>query len=118
MEEQERLEGVLVEKFDCKLSKVQSLEDYFSNETGPNGECTPCRVQPLASLYLGVLENAGEVQAAKQLGEAFETQDILTIARSMDNIRSSAKDEVKQELESLDCLAQSSLEDGDGQEAT
>lgn len=117
MAEEEKLNGVLIDKFECKLSKVQSLEEYFKEETGPNGECTPCRIQPLASLYAGVLENAGEVEAAKKLYEAYETQDILTIAKSMDTIKASAKNEIRQQLESLDCLAQSP-EVGDEQEAT
>ncbi len=95
------------EPFKCKLAQVESLEDYFSVEYGPNGECRPCRLGPLASLYLGVLENASDADHAKVLSKAYETRDILTIAKTMDSIKLSAKDAVRQELETLDCFAQS-----------
>ena len=105
-----------MEDFKCLLSTVESLEDYFSKENGPDGECRPCRLTPLASLYLGVLEGADPAQA-EALSTAFDTQDILVIARAMDDIKKGAKDPVRKELENLDCFVQSYKEEGvDGDE--
>ena len=95
------------EPFECKLTKVESLETYFATEFGPGGECRPCRLQPLASLYLGVLEQAGESRHAETLSNTYDGGDILTIARAMDTIRVSARDSVRKDLERLDCFAQS-----------
>ena len=95
-----------MDDFKCPLEKVESLETWFSKEFGPGGECRPCRVAPLASLYLGVLEQHGEAEQAKSLTVAFDTGDIMTIAKTMDTIKVGAKDTVRKELEDLDCLAQ------------
>ncbi|MDP2727851.1 MAG: hypothetical protein Q8P59_09950 [Dehalococcoidia bacterium] len=104
----ETIESLLPEGVgECQLSKVESLEAYFSQEFSPDGTCRPCQVQPLASLYLGVLERAGERQGAEALSTAYETGDTLTIARAMDNIKTGAKDGVRRVLEQLDCFAQS-----------
>lgn len=99
------------EEFTCPLSTVESLEDYFAKEFGPGGECRPCRVRPLASLYLGVLERVGDTKGAAELTAAYERQDILTIARAMDNIKSGAKEPIRKELRNLDCFAQSYQEE-------
>lgn len=95
------------EEFVCPLSEVESLENYFSQEFGPGGECRPCRLSPLASLYLGVLEQAGEQGQAEALSQVYEGGDLLTIARTMDNIKAGAKDKIRQDLRNLDCLVQS-----------
>lgn len=44
-----------IDGFKCNLSKVESLADWFSNEHSENGDCRPCRLKPLAELYLGTL---------------------------------------------------------------
>ena len=99
------------EEFECKLSKVESLEEWFSQEFGPEGECRPCLLAPLASLYLGVLEKEGATEEGEALSEAYDTGDILTIAKAMDTIKSRAKEDLRKELEDLDCLAQSYKEE-------
>ncbi|MGA2669856.1 MAG: hypothetical protein ABSF21_00310 [Dehalococcoidia bacterium] len=115
---EEKINNVAKEPFVCKLEKVETLKDYFSLEYGPNGECRPCRIKPLAELYLGNLEKAKADEPAKKLIEAYETEEILTIAETMDNIREDAKGDLRQELERLDCMVQSlkSKEDEDGKE--
>jgi len=100
---------------ECPLSEVESLEEYFSQEIGPNGTCRPCQIEPLASLYLEVLDRTEEQAAAQALIEAYDSKDILTIARAMDTIKAGARDEVRVELERLDCFAESfEAKDGEG----
>ncbi|MDP2730569.1 MAG: hypothetical protein Q8O55_08795 [Dehalococcoidales bacterium] len=96
------------EKFVCNLERIEPLESYFSIEYGPKGECRPCRVKPLAQLYKGALEDKGLTQQVGVLDEVYETGDILTIARAMDNIKANTEDKgLKSELENLDCFVQS-----------
>ena len=76
-------------------------------EIGPDEECRPCRMMPLASLYLTVLQKAGKTEDAKELEKVYETGDILTIAEFMDKIKMRAEDGLRQSLEGLDCFAQS-----------
>ncbi|MFA5391739.1 MAG: hypothetical protein WC331_09995 [Candidatus Omnitrophota bacterium] len=94
------------EQFVCTLSKVGSLKDYFSVEYGPKGECRPCRLRPMAELYLGVLEDEGEERHAEQLVKAYESGDILTIAEAMDTIKANVGEVVRQQLENLNCIGQ------------
>jgi hypothetical protein len=104
--------------FVCTLEKVETLKEYFSLEYGPGGECRPCRLRPLAELYLGNLEQAKEDEPAKKLVEAYETGEILTIAETMDKIREDAKGDLRQELDKLNCMVQSLKveEEKDGEE--
>jgi hypothetical protein len=92
---------------ECDLSTIEPLEEYFSQEFGPNGTCRPCQVEPLASLYLGVLEEAKASEAARKLSEAYETGDISTIAKTMDIIKGDASPGIREELQRLDCFTQS-----------
>lgn len=96
---------------ECKLDKVESLEVYFAEEFSPDGTCRPCQVGPLASLYMRVLEDGNEHQAAHDLSDAYDTADILTIAKAMDTIKENVSEGVRQELASLDCFAQSYVEE-------
>lgn len=92
---------------ECKLSKIESLEDYFSLEYGQDGECRPCRLQPLASLYLGTLEGARETKQAEELSKIYDGGDILTIAKKLDTIKSEVGESLRKDLMELDCFAQS-----------
>jgi hypothetical protein len=96
-----------INNFKCALKQVEPLKKYFSLEYGPNGECRPCRMTGLASLYLANLEKSNETQAAAKLKKIYEGGNLLTIAEEMDNIRLSAKDELRKNLEELDCFVQS-----------
>lgn len=93
----------------------EPMETWISKEFGPDGECRPCRMAPAASLYLGVLEKANMSEAAKQLEEAYETENPLTLGKAMDNIKASAKEPIKAELQKIDCFTQS-YQSEDGQE--
>ena len=96
---------------ECKLDVVESMEEYFSQEYGDNGTCRPCQLAPLASLYLGALERANDSKAASDLSTAYDSGDILTIAKAMDTIKAVAGQGLRQELEKLDCFTQSYVAD-------
>jgi hypothetical protein len=96
----------MIDGFTCKI-KPEKLEAYFSLEQGYEGECRVCRVQPLASLYLKALEDAGAKKSSETLEKAYAGGDVLTIARTMDTIRERAEGQLRQSLEELDCFTQS-----------
>ncbi len=87
--------------------KPEPMETWISLEFGPDGECRPCRMAPAASMYLGVLEKENLPDAAKQLEDAYESEDPLTLAKAMDSIKVSAKEPIKQKLKEIDCFTQS-----------
>jgi len=107
-QEEKDMHSTYMEGFQCKI-KTEPLKDWFATEFGPDGdgECRPCRMLPLASLYLGVLQKAGKTEDAKGLEKVYEGGDILTIAEYMDKIKMRAEEGLRQSLEGLDCFAQS-----------
>ena len=95
-----------LEDFACMLSKIEPLEEWFSVKDDEES-CRPCKLQPLASMYVGELEEVGEQELADSLKATFEEGDILTIAQTMDAIKASVEDNTRKSLEKLDCFTQS-----------
>jgi hypothetical protein len=92
--------------FTCHLKTVSPVLAWI--ERGDvDDNCPPCLLAPLASYYLGALNDANELIHASRLQEVFEGGDLLTIARVMDKIKADVGDRLKFELETLDCMAQS-----------
>lgn len=94
------------EKFVCPLPKVPSLEEWWKRgETKEN--CPPCLLLPLASYYVGTLEERGLVDQANRLKEVHDKAngDGLPIAIEMDRIKKEVPPEVLKELEDFDCMA-------------
>jgi hypothetical protein len=83
------------------------MEDFVREPPDDPKICPPCVMAPLASYYLATLKKAGEIEQAKILERAWEKTDILTIAQAMDKIKKEVGDDLKKELESFDCFAQS-----------
>lgn len=98
--------------FQCTLSKVDSVEDWL-RRGDKDGNCPSCLLAPLASYYVGVLEDHGEKGKARELQEAFEQGNGLTIAQTMDKIKKEVGGELLEELKDYDCYAQSFKEDED-----
>jgi hypothetical protein len=94
----------MIDNFKCQI-KIEPLTRWFSDEFSPDGTCRPCRLKPLADLYLGRLQKEGTSEAST-LEQAYEGGDILEIASVMDGIKERAKAPLRQDLEELDCLAQ------------
>jgi hypothetical protein len=91
------------DSFVCPINP-KPLSEWFKEDD--EKICKPCKAQPLASLYLSVLNDAKEVQLAKNLSKAFESQDILTLTKEMDSIKDNVRGEVKKTLLKLDCMVQ------------
>ena len=97
-----------IEDFVCELSKIEPLSTWVDRED-PHS-CHPCLISPLASYYLGVLEEASDHKHANLLKSAYEANSeskILTIAQTMDKIKLEVGDDLKKKLVALDCFAQS-----------
>ena len=94
----------MIDDFVCTLDDVKSLEDWLAHPE--KGKCPSCLLAPLASYYVGALEDAGESRLADQLKGIFEGGDPLTIGKFMDKIKVNVGDKLKQELVNLDCMAQ------------
>ena len=89
---------------------LKPLREWFSKED-PNPEvCRPCYLRTLAGYYLGALEEGNEKGLVKEFEEIYEksaeTEDILTIAETMDNIKGKVEPSLKQKLKELDCMVQ------------
>lgn len=94
----------MVQDFTCPLKSIQTLEGWLTSPS--DGQCPSCLLAPLASYYLGALEEAGENILADNLKSMFENSSPLTIAKNMDSIKKRVGDKLKQDLENLDCMAQ------------
>lgn len=94
-----------MEDFECPLPKVEPLEEWFGQED--EKVCRPCRLKPLASFYMGELQQAGETALAEKLQASFQDGDILTIAKTMDTIKAKVGEDTRLILEKLDCFSQS-----------
>lgn len=93
--------------FNCKLN-IKSVFDFLDayDGNGKGEDCPPCMIAPLAGVYLGELEKAGETELSERLKKVFEQGDILTIAKELDNIKLEVGEALRNELRDLDCFAQ------------
>ena len=100
----------MIEGFNCAI-KVKPIVDWVQEED--EKVCHPCLIRPLANYYLGVLQESEEAgEQVKNLEKAWESADLLTIAKELDKIKGEVGDQLKKDLIELDCFAQSSaLED-------
>ncbi|MFH0712374.1 MAG: hypothetical protein V2A55_00730 [Candidatus Jorgensenbacteria bacterium] len=96
--------GKLTEGFTCNL-KAKPMEEWVQEKD--EKECRPCMIAPLASHYAGSLEDAKAEPQLTTLKQAWETEDVLTIAKAMDTIKGEVGEDLKNELLTLDCFAQS-----------
>jgi hypothetical protein len=95
----------MIEGFECQI-KVRPIEDWVQDKE-TDKHCPPCLMKPLVEYYIGIL---GKGKASKQLNElekAWEKAELLTIAKTMDKIKSEVGDDLKEELLAYDCYAQS-----------
>jgi len=91
------------DNFSCNIN-IKPLEEWLQQPEAPD-HCPPCLITPLAEMYLDALK--GDKRAAASLKRAWETGDALTIAAAMDKIKGEVGDDLRNQLRSLDCQAQS-----------
>jgi len=93
------------EAFTCKITIKPVLDWLQGGEV--DGNCPPCLIKPLAEMYLGTLKQAKASGQVKALKKAWKSGDALTIAETLDTIKTEVGDNLRKNLVELDCMAQS-----------
>jgi len=93
-----------IKGFTCEIQPAP-IEKWVQIEDPE--QCHSCLIAPLASHYLGTLEDAKAAPQVEKLTKAWESGDVLTIARTMDKIKAEVGEDLKKELLTLDCFTQS-----------
>jgi hypothetical protein len=93
-----------IEGFTCEC-EVKTMSDWIKEEDPE--QCHICLIEPTASAYIGTLEDAGAKDQIKSLEESWQSNNPLTIAEQLDKIKQEVGDDLKKELITLDCFAQS-----------
>jgi hypothetical protein len=94
-----------IEGFTCGLKEIKPIEKWVQEEEVDN--CHPCLIAPLASHYAGVLEEAKATPQMEALQKAWDSEDVLTIAKALDTIKAEVGEDLKNELLTLDCFTES-----------
>ena len=74
--------------FKCNLTEIKPISQWVKDGEG----CPPCLIAPLASHYLGVLENSGMFAEATKLKNVYEGGQLLTICEELDRIKDFEKE--------------------------
>jgi len=90
---------------ECHCDNLKSMEDWLSEED-EGEQCHECILTPIAEYYLGALQEEKAEPQEKQLVEAWETKDLLTIGKIMDKIKGEVGEALKKRLINYDCYAQ------------
>jgi len=93
------------EAFTCNIN-VRPVVDWLQGGE-VEGNCPPCLIKPLTEMYLGTLKEAKATAQVKSLKKAWKSGDALTIAETLDTIKTEVGDNLKKDLVTFDCMAQS-----------
>lgn len=93
-----------IDGFTCKQN-VKPVEDWVQDQNAK--QCPVCVLRPTAEYYMGILQKANRPEQLKKLEEAWSSQEVLTIARTMDRIKAEVGEDLKKDLITIDCFAQS-----------
>ena len=85
-------------------------------EVGTEEECRPCLLPPVVQWYNEELKERGLTESVEKLEAAVEEADPAGIAKTLDEIREAAPEEVRTRLLDFDCAAQTFV--GDIEELT
>lgn len=85
-------------------------------EGGTEEECRPCLLPPVVQWYNEELKERGLTEEVSKLSAAVEEADPAGVARTLDEIREAAPEELKTRLLDFDCAAQTF--EGDIEELT
>ena len=100
----QKLEGE--DEIQCECEKLKPMEEWLGEPDKEGEQCHECILRPIGEYYMGALSDAKAEPQVKQLEEAWETQELLTIGRAMDKIKSEVGESLKKRLTVYDCLAQ------------
>lgn len=90
----------------CECGNLKPMELWLGEEDKEGAECHECLARPIAEYYLGALEQAKAEAQAKELEEAWATEDLIVIGKAMDKIKSEVAEPLKKRLLTYDCYAQ------------
>ena len=93
-----------IEGFTCAI-RVQPMEKWVQKTDGR--QCPVCLLKPLVQLYINGLYEAKAEKQLTDLERVWSEAEVLTIAKTMDKIKSEVGDTLKKELVTYDCFAQS-----------
>lgn len=96
-----------IEGFECAI-KVKPIVDWVQEED--EEVCHPCLIKPLINYYLGTIQESTDSKAkemAENIKKAWESADLLTIAKELDKVKKEVGDNLRRELITLDCFTQS-----------
>lgn len=93
------------EVFTCKIT-VRPVADWLQGGE-VDGNCPPCLMKPLTGMYLNTLKEAKATNQVKTLKKAWKSGDALTIAKTLDTIKTEVGDNLRKNLVEFDCMAQS-----------
>lgn len=98
----------MIKGFSCNR-EVKPMSEWVEEQDEKS--CHPCLVKPLVSYYLGALQDSKADPKAKEMArnleKAWESGNVLTITKELDNIKKVVGDTLREELVTLDCFAQS-----------
>lgn len=87
------------------------MAQWLREDTNPPDSelCRPCALPITLGWYTETLKDAGLEDLSKELRDKGENEAPLTVAESMDRIKSIVSDDVKQRLEEHDATTQANL---------
>jgi hypothetical protein len=103
-DEGQKLEGE--DEIECECEKLKPMAEWLAEPDKEGEQCHECIMRPIGEYYMGALSDAKADPQVKQLEKAWETQELLTIGRAMDKIKSEVGESLKKRLTVFDCLAQ------------
>lgn len=102
-------------EFKCEIT-VQPMGKWIREKPVDPNDCRKCVVAPVAGMYAGALEDAGNKPLRSKLENAWNKADPLTICDALDSIKSQVGDaSLRQQLVTFDCMAQSYRHDEDAE---
>jgi len=90
----------------CKCETLKPMKEWLAESAQQGEQCKECIMRPIGEYYIGALDEAKAEKQIKDLSEAWETQDLLTIGESMDRIKNEVGEHLRKRLTTFDCLAQ------------
>jgi hypothetical protein len=91
---------------DCQCDTLKPMSEWLVEPDQENEQCHECIIRPIAEYYLGALEEENAEDQIKQLEDAWVSEDLLTIGKTMDKIKEEVGEPLKKRLANYDCFAQ------------
>lgn len=89
----------------------QPVAEWLKTEI--EGECRPCGIAAMVGEYQHILEDSGHPELSTDITKALlDTKDpVGAVAEMMDKVKSKVSEEIKNQLQEIDCNAQKAVEE-------